>query len=452
MRAGIQAGPSLAKLVVQIVRIAKALADSEGPKIFFDTLTSFATKVADILESEVAQSILKVVGRFTAMALALGTVVKVGTFFGNVFMGAGRNITKVFDKLVKGPLNYVQVFFAKVNVLGRDLIDKGGNLGKVFGNFGINVSKVGRFFTTFPGIAIITTLITLFVDLYNHSETFRKTISDTLAGIGAAFGRLWESLKGLFDALFGGEGFGGIMEAIRPFTELIFGTVFPLIGAAINIIIDTISTAINFITTLVKAIMAGVKPLIGGIMDLFSGKLGPGLTKIFGGIAIILLGIFEGIVNAIIAGINILLGVINNLLRAIGDGPIGQFLKSISGGAINLSKINLKVDYVDWTSAAKKNLAKATNTAGTHFAKGGTVFPSNGGSMVTVAEAGRPERIEPLHPNGLSDRDIAIINKLSNAGGPRVQVTVNPSAKMDERELAMQVSRQIAHEIRKGGY
>jgi hypothetical protein len=185
-------------------------------------------------------------------------------------------------------------------------------------------------------------------------------------------------------------------------------------------------------------------------MDLFKGNFGPGLAKIFGGIGIMLLGIMEGIVNAIIGGINLVLGVINNLLKAIGDGPLGQFLKTISGGAINLSKVKMKVDYVDWTSKAKANLAKV---GGTKMAEGGTVFPTSGGSMVTVAEAGRPERIEPLHPNGLSDRDIAIINKLSGgAGGPKVQVIVNPSAGMDERELAEIVSRKIAFAMTKGGY
>jgi hypothetical protein len=43
-------------------------------------------------------------------------------------------------------------------------------------------------------------------------------------------------------------------------------------------------------------------------------------------------------------------------------------------------------------------------------------------------------------------------NQSVPASAPNIYVTVNPSAKMDERELAAQVSRQIAFEIRKGGY
>jgi hypothetical protein len=43
-------------------------------------------------------------------------------------------------------------------------------------------------------------------------------------------------------------------------------------------------------------------------------------------------------------------------------------------------------------------------------------------------------------------------NRQVPAGGSTINVTVNPSSQMDEKELALQVSRQIAYSIRKGGY
>lgn len=449
LRAGNEAGPALARLVVQIVRIFKALADSEAPIVFFDTLAAFATKVADILETELAQKILKTVGGFLAFALAIGTVTKTAKFFGNVFMGVFGNLAKMGAGFMAN-LGKFQGFLVQMNLGARDLIGKGGFLNGIFGKLGLGLSRLGAFFTSFPGIAVITALITLFVDLYNNSETFRKTVSDTLSGIGDAFGRLWDSLMGLFEQLFGGEGIGGVMEALRPVTEFILGTFVPLIGGAISLIIDTVATAINFITTIVRTIMNVVKPFISGIMDLFKGNFGPGMAKIFGSMAIMLLGIFEAVFNAIIGGINLVLNVVNTLLKSIGDGPIGQFLKTVTGGAINLSSVKLKVDYVDWTSQAKANLAKITSPK--KMAKGGTVFPSAGGSMVTVAEAGRPERIEPLNPNGLSDRDIAIINRLSGTGGKPVQINVYASPGMNENEIASIVSRKIAFAMTKGGY
>lgn len=84
------------------------------------------------------------------------------------------------------------------------------------------------------------------------------------------------------------------------------------------------------------------------------------------------------------------------------------------------------------------------------LAAGGVVMPSAGGTLAQIGEAGRPERIEPLDPDGLSKRDKAMIQMLSGGAGSGVNITINPSAGMDERELASIVSRQIAFQLRKG--
>jgi hypothetical protein len=83
------------------------------------------------------------------------------------------------------------------------------------------------------------------------------------------------------------------------------------------------------------------------------------------------------------------------------------------------------------------------------LALGGVVPASNGGTLAMIGEAGRPERIEPLDPDGLSKRDKAMIDYLS-AGAGGINITVNPSPGMDERELANLVSRQLAFQLRKG--
>jgi hypothetical protein len=83
-------------------------------------------------------------------------------------------------------------------------------------------------------------------------------------------------------------------------------------------------------------------------------------------------------------------------------------------------------------------------------AKGG-IFPAQrGGHLIQVAEAGRAERVEPLDPNGLSNRDKALIGYLSGGGGGGMTVNVYPSPGMDERDLAEKVSRTIRSQMRKG--
>jgi hypothetical protein len=84
------------------------------------------------------------------------------------------------------------------------------------------------------------------------------------------------------------------------------------------------------------------------------------------------------------------------------------------------------------------------------LAKGGVIPATPGGTMAVIGEAGRPERVEPLDANGLSNRDKAMIDYLSNGAGGGITIVVNPSAGMDERELADLVSRKLAQQMRRG--
>jgi hypothetical protein len=83
------------------------------------------------------------------------------------------------------------------------------------------------------------------------------------------------------------------------------------------------------------------------------------------------------------------------------------------------------------------------------LAKGGIVPATSGGMLAMIGEAGRPERVEPLDPDGLSKRDKAMISMLAGPAGG-INITVNPAPGMDERELAALVSRQLAFQLRKG--
>jgi hypothetical protein len=85
------------------------------------------------------------------------------------------------------------------------------------------------------------------------------------------------------------------------------------------------------------------------------------------------------------------------------------------------------------------------------LAEGGIIKATPGGTMARIGEAGRPERVEPLDPDGLSRRDKAMIKLLAGGQGGGMTVNVYPSPGMDETELASLVSRQIAFQLRRGG-
>jgi hypothetical protein len=84
------------------------------------------------------------------------------------------------------------------------------------------------------------------------------------------------------------------------------------------------------------------------------------------------------------------------------------------------------------------------------MAKGGTVYPSNGGTIVQVAEAGRAERIEPLDANGMSDRDKAIIDYLTNGGGGTTIINVYQLPGESTDELVERLTREMSKRQRAG--
>jgi hypothetical protein len=78
-------------------------------------------------------------------------------------------------------------------------------------------------------------------------------------------------------------------------------------------------------------------------------------------------------------------------------------------------------------------------------------MPSAGGTLAQIAEAGRPERVEPLDPDGLSKRDKAMIEMLSGGQqGPGVNITVVATPEMDKTELAAEIGRVLQSQMRRG--
>lgn len=85
------------------------------------------------------------------------------------------------------------------------------------------------------------------------------------------------------------------------------------------------------------------------------------------------------------------------------------------------------------------------------LAKGGTVMPRPGGTIARVAEAGRAERVEPLDPNGLSQRDKAIMDRyMGNTQPGNVVINVYGAEGQDINALADKVSRRVSAEMRRG--
>jgi hypothetical protein len=169
-----------------------------------------------------------------------------------------------------------------------------------------------------------------------------------------------------------------------------------------------------------------------------------GIDKIFPG--------FKTVFNNVV---NFFKTIINNMI-GMAEGFVNFFIRGINNIIAAINKI--KFDVPSWVPfiggrTVGFNIPKVPEIKLPRLAQGGTVMPTPGGTIAQIAEAGRPERVEPLDPSGLSARDRAMIKMLAgNSGGPSIQITVNPSAGMNERDLAEMVSRKLAFELRRGAY
>jgi hypothetical protein len=73
--------------------------------------------------------------------------------------------------------------------------------------------------------------------------------------------------------------------------------------------------------------------------------------------------------------------------------------------------------------------------------------------LARIGEAGRPERVEPLDPSGMSKRDKALIDQMIKSrggGGEGIVFNIYPSQGMNEIELANMISRKVAWNLRIG--
>lgn len=424
----VEAGPAFATFIMEAFKVLNQLTDTDQINAFFDTLTKAVKGVGEFLDTPLAKKLFDNLGPVFATLSAIGVIIDVIKFAFQVLVGYAAFLFLGLDKLLLGFFNDVKTRF--------------GGIGKVL--------KIAGW------VGLIITVVSMFTDFYNRFADFRMMVDTTLAGIGEAFGNLFESLMELFDVLFGAEGLGGIMSSIEPVIKNIFEILIPFIGGVLEFFINGISTVVRFITSVVKVVMDVVQPIVRGIMAIFSGDLLGGLASIAMGIVNIFVGIVQTIFNAVIGAINLGIDLINGILATINNSGISS---ALGWGKLQITKIAM-LDITGPVNRGMQNWLNARNSVTTMpqgwtprgMALGGTVYPSPGGSIVNVAEAGRPERIEPLDPNGLSNRDKALIKQLTGGAGRGVQIVVNAAHGMDENEIATIVSRKLAFQIQKGMY
>jgi phage-related protein len=276
-------------------------------------------------------------------------------------------------------------------------------------------------------VPIIQDILPVFKDLF---EQLAPIFADLMKTLGPLIGQV---IKALIPA------FMGIMNAIMPLIPVLITALVPII----KILADVFAAVVPIIVDIVKQLAKFLGPILVVIGEFIAGiaKQLPGMFKLF-------MEGFKNVINFIRPIVNAILGGIEGFVNGIIDG-LNFLIKGVN-------KIKFKVP--DWVPFIGGNEIKFTipevgKIKLPRLAQGGTVMPSPGGTIAQIAEAGRPERVEPLDPSGLSKRDRAMIEMLAGrnmGGGQGVTVNVYPSAGMDERDLAEMVSRKLQLMMRRG--
>lgn len=231
-------------------------------------------------------------------------------------------------------------------------------------------------------------------------DTAWPMIQSVWENIKNAVTSLRDKIREIFDSIK--EKISNVFNWAKEIATPIIEGVWDRVKGPLQPLLDKVKEVFDGIKTKVSEVVDAIKGFLSGVWD----GLGTGLQKALGGV--------KSLINGLVDGLNLLIKGFNAVAGWAGSDPMPYLTPPFP-----------------------------------EFARGGIVMPRAGGTLGVIAEAGRPERIEPLDPDGLSKRDKAMINFLTGGAGGAT-INVYPSQGMNERELAQLVSKEMASLVRRG--
>jgi phage-related protein len=269
-------------------------------------------------------------------------------------------------------------------------------------------------------------------------EAFQTVFELAWDGIKTAFTTVWDAIKAAISWAWNNvispvfNSIGSVFSTVWEGIESTFGRIWDGITSAVEIAQGVFESAFNFIGDLVDDVIGGISATINGIIT-------------------VVRGVASAITEAFKGAWNFVAGVWNNTIGSLSF-TIPKWVPWVGGNSFSMPKLGtFNTTYTDPTIGAAYNEYYRSRIAANGLADGGTVPSTPGGMLALIGEGGRPERVEPLDPDGLSRRDKAMIQMLAGPGaGKDVVINVYPSKGMDEAEVASMVSRQLAFQLRRG--
>jgi hypothetical protein len=447
------AGPSLAKFIASVLEFTKLTLESGAITAFFSTLRTALDFINKILANDIVAGILKVTGTVFAFLSALGLIGRVAGFAFKVLAGNILRVITFFGRLL-GITRLATLSMASLNAAMMTLAKT------VVTKVLAGLRLLGAFFLTNPlglFITVLTGIIALFVVLYNKNEAFREAVQSAFEKVKNAAETAFNWIKNnwpLILAILTGP-IGLAVLAISKNWD----TIVDFVKGIPQRIKDAASSMWNWITEKLSAVWESGKLIFGSIVEWVKGvpgKLRDGVVGMWTWVTDKLSSAFEAIKEKWTTIIGWVKGLPARIKEAAGDlwsGFRDSFRSALDWIRTRWNSFRIAAvfppDFIIPFLRGKGFVLDTPNIP--PLAQGGIIQPSPGGTLAQIAEAGRPERVEPLDPDGLSKRDKAMIQLLSGGKSSGNVFNIYPSEGMNESELASMISRQIAFQLRRGG-
>lgn len=452
-------GPGFVGLIASFSDLLKTLADSGALGAFTATLNTML-----IVLNKLAQT--PFLGTMLAMSLGALGVYKAFNFVTGGLLGKalGALWTKfsLGTKLVGYLSKAGRLLFTALKLVGTGIMMVGRAM------LALVVSN--------PIVAVIALIIGALVLLYFKFKPFRELVNSIARAVAGFFVTAWGVMKQVFAwivanvfpiiarvvGVFMTVG-RAIMGGIVTYLRILFGVwkaIFTALLIPVRIVVGLVILYFQTMWKVWRAILTTVFNFVRSVFNRIIGAVrGPVIT-----IWNVIKKVWTGIKNAIVTAVNTVWPIIQNVFGKVSSfiGGVFSGIKDVVTGVwdfiktglegigdIAKSAVNLAIGGINIViRALNKVVGIANKLPGPDLptldeipklAKGGTVYPSAGGTVVRVAEAGRPERIEPLDANGLSARDRAIIAALSGGGRSPINLTV----KLGDQEISELVSAEV---------
>jgi hypothetical protein len=410
--------PAFGDFILAFTRFIVLFADAGAIAVFFNTLAAILNTIVALLDNEVGRAVLAVTGSMLAFSAATGLASKAALFYANSLKGA------VIGGVAFG--QNLALLLQKVPLLGGFATTLGTRMAGLTGIIAAGGAPLWAL------VAAVVAVLAIFKLAYDASENLRNAVSGLTAGIKNALSKAFEDIKRTIQEVF--PVFKGTSDFFKDIGDILAITLVPILGRLAGILIGTVSGAFQRVIY-----------FIGAAKDFLMI-----FANIFQGVFKLLTGDVSGAVDEMKQVFTSLGNFVKNILKGIAAPFVGALngIIDVWNGAAGKFKVNIP-KWVPIIGGNVYSLPTIPRINLANLAEGGIVMPSMGGTIARIGEAGRPERVEPLDPSGLSKRDRALIEMLAGPAGG-INITVNPSAGMDERELAALVSRQLAFQMRKG--